>query len=258
MVYRPNEQWKFNLNGSSGFHAPNIDDIAKVFDSEPKSVVMPNENLKPEYAYNIDFGIDKQFGDLGKVSFTAFYTWLQNAMVRRESTFNGKDSIYYDGVLSQVHKMVNAESAYIYGFNAKARVNLPFNLKFESVINYTEGEDENGIPLRHVAPTFGQTTLSYRNKGLKASIYAKYNGEISNAELTPSEQSKTHMYALNQNDEPYSPSWWTLNMKISYKVNDYLTVDTGVENIMDVRYRPYSSGIAAPGRNWIFALRANF
>jgi len=258
MVYRPNEQWKFNLNGSSGFHAPNIDDIAKVFDSEPKSVVMPNENLKPEYAYNVDLGIDRQFGDLGKVSFTAFYTWLQNAMVRRESTFNGKDSIYYDGVLSQVHKMVNAESAYIYGFNAKARVNLPYNLKFESVINYTEGEDENGIPLRHVAPTFGQTTLSYRNKGLKASIYAKYNGEISNAELTPSEQSKTHMYALNQNDEPYSPSWWTLNMKFSYRVNDYLTVDAGVENIMDVRYRPYSSGIAAPGRNWIFALRANF
>ena len=258
LVYRPNDQWKFNLNGSSGFHAPNIDDIAKVFDSEPKSVVMPNENLKPEYAYNIDFGIDKQFGDLGEFSFTAFYTWLQNAMVRREATFNGKDSINYDGVLSQVHKMVNAESARIYGFNAKARVNLPFNLRFESVINYTEGEDEDGVPLRHVAPTFGQTTLSYQNGGLKASVYAKYNGEISNAELTPSEQSKTHMYALNKNGEPYSPSWWTLNMKFSYQLNDYLTVDAGVENIMDVRYRPYSSGIAAPGRNWIFALRANF
>jgi hemoglobin/transferrin/lactoferrin receptor protein len=258
LVYRPNDQWKFNLNGSSGFHAPNIDDIAKVFDSEPKSVVVPNENLKPEYAYNIDLGIDKQFGDLGEFSFTAFYTWLQNAMVRREATFNGKDSIYYDGVLSQVHKMVNAESARIYGFNAKARVNLPFNLRFESVINYTDGEDENGVPLRHVAPTFGQTTLSYRNGGLKASVYAKYNGEISNAELTPSEQSKTHMYALNKNGEPYSPSWWTLNMKFSYQLNDYLTVDAGVENVMDVRYRPYSSGIAAPGRNWIFALRANF
>jgi hemoglobin/transferrin/lactoferrin receptor protein len=66
------------------------------------------------------------------------------------------------------------------------------------------------------------------------------------------------MYALNKNGEPYSPSWWTLNMKFSYQLNDYLTVDAGVENVMDVRYRPYSSGIAAPGRNWIFALRANF
>ncbi len=258
LVYRPDDQWKFKLNGSSGFHAPNIDDIAKVFDSEPKSVVMPNENLKPEYAYNIDFGVDKQFGDLAEISFTTFYTWLQNAMVRREASFKGKDSIYYDGVLSQVHKMVNAESAHIYGFKAKARVNLPYNLRLESVINYTEGEDENGVPLRHVAPTFGQTTLSYQNNGLKASLYAKYNGEISNEELTPSEQSKTHMYALNKNGEPYSPSWWTLNMKFSYQVTDYLTVDAGVENIMDVRYRPYSSGIAAPGRNWIFALRANF
>src|SRR6056297_3257335 len=44
LVYRPGEQWQFNINGSTGFHAPNIDDMAKVFDSEPRSVVMPNEN----------------------------------------------------------------------------------------------------------------------------------------------------------------------------------------------------------------------
>src|SRR6056297_1630056 len=80
LVYRPNDQWKFNLNGSSGFHAPNIDDMAKVFDSEPKSVVVPNENLKPEYAYNIDFGIDKKIGNYGEINITAFYTWLENAM----------------------------------------------------------------------------------------------------------------------------------------------------------------------------------
>jgi hemoglobin/transferrin/lactoferrin receptor protein len=258
VVYRPDERWKFKLNGSSGFHAPNIDDIAKVFDSEPKSVVMPNENLKPEYAYNIDFGIDKRFGDVAGIYVTAFYTWLQNAMVRREATFNDKDSIYYDGVLSQVHKMVNAESARIYGFNARAMLDLPSGFRFETVINFTEGEDENGVPLRHVAPTFGQSTLSYRTDKIKTSLYAKYNGEITNDELTPSEQSKTHMYALNKNGEPYSPSWWTLNVKFSYQLNDFLTIDAGVENIMDVRYRPYSSGIVAPGRNWIFALRANF
>ena len=258
LVYRPNDQWKFNLNGSSGFHAPNIDDMAKVFDSEPKSVIVPNENLKPEYAYNIDFGVDKKLGDYGEINITAFYTWLKDAMVRRESRFNGKDSIYYDGVLSQVHKLVNAENAHIYGLNTKFSLTLPYNLNFESVLNVTDGEDQNGFPLRHVSPLFGQTTLEYRQDKLRGSLYAKYNGEISNEELTPSEQSKTHMYALNDQGEPYSPAWWTLNMKVSYRINDHLSFNVGVENILDVRYRPYSSGIAAPGRNFIFALRADF
>ncbi len=258
LVYRPNDQWKFNLNGSSGFHAPNIDDMAKVFDSEPKSVIVPNENLKPEYAYNIDFGVDKKLGDYGEINITAFYTWLKDAMVRRESRFNGKDSIYYDGVLSQVHKLVNAENAHIYGLNTKFSLTLPYNLNFESVLNVTDGEDQNGFPLRHVSPLFGQTTLEYRQDKLRGSLYAKYNGEISNEELAPSEQSKTHMYALNDQGEPYSPAWWTLNMKVSYRINDHLSFNLGVENILDVRYRPYSSGIAAPGRNFIFALRADF
>jgi len=258
LVYRPNDQWKFNLNGSSGFHAPNIDDMAKVFDSEPKSVIVPNENLKPEYAYNIDFGVDKKLGDYGEINITAFYTWLKDAMVRRESRFNGKDSIYYDGVLSQVHKLVNAENAHIYGLNTKFSLTLPYNLNFESVLNVTDGEDQNGFPLRHVSPLFGQTSLEYRQDKLRGSLYAEYNGEISNEELAPSEQSKTHMYALNDQGKPYSPAWWTFNMKISYRINDHLSFNVGVENILDVRYRPYSSGIAAPGRNFIFALRADF
>ena len=56
MVYSPADYLKINCVASSGFRAPNIDDIAKVFDSEPGTVIVPNKNLKPEYAYNLDLG----------------------------------------------------------------------------------------------------------------------------------------------------------------------------------------------------------
>ena len=66
------------------------------------------------------------------------------------------------------------------------------------------------------------------------------------------------MYALNKIGQPYSPAWWTLNLKGSFQINQYLTLNAGVDNILDVRYRPYSSGIVAPGRDFMVALRANF
>jgi hemoglobin/transferrin/lactoferrin receptor protein len=66
------------------------------------------------------------------------------------------------------------------------------------------------------------------------------------------------MYALNSQGDPYSPSWWTFNFKASYEISETLSMSAGVENILDVRYRPYSSGIVAPGRNFIVALRAYF
>lgn len=36
---------------------PNIDDIGKVFESAPGNVVVPNNQLKPEYAWNYEIGV---------------------------------------------------------------------------------------------------------------------------------------------------------------------------------------------------------
>ena len=258
MVFRPQKDWQFNLNASSGFHAPNIDDMAKVFDSEPESVIMPNENLRPEYAYNLDLSVNKRFGKTARLEVTAFHTWLRDAMVRREATFNGKDSIYYDAVYSQVHKVVNAQRARIWGFSADARWQMLQELILTTNFTYTRGKDDEGIPLRHVAPAFGQTQLEYTNNSWQVALYAQYNAEISNDDLAPSEQSKRHMYATNDQGEPYSPAWWTLNLKGSYRLNAHLTLQAGIENMLDVRYRPYSSGIAGKGRSFMAALRARF
>ncbi len=258
LVYRPEKTWKFNLNASSGFHAPNIDDMAKVFDSEPGSVIMPNEDLGPEYAYNLDAGIEKSLGQKGNLDIRGFYTWLENAMVRKESVFNGQDSVIYDGSLAKVHQVVNAESAYIYGFNFSLHLKLLGGMYLNTHYNYIFGEDSQGDPLRHVAPPFGETELGYKKEKFRLSVYARYNGEISNEELAPSEQSKLHMYKLNDEGEPYSPAWWTLNLKGNYHITENFILSGGIENILDIRYRPYSSGIVAPGRNFVVSLRASF
>jgi hemoglobin/transferrin/lactoferrin receptor protein len=161
-------------------------------------------------------------------------------------------------VLSQVHKVVNADRAYIHGFSLDFRIRLPMYLHFNSNLTYTRGEDDDGVTLRHVAPTFGQVSVKYDRNPLKLSLYTRFNGEISSERLTPSEKSKTHMYALNEKGETYSPAWWVLSFKGSYRINKSLTLNAGVENIFDVRYRPYSSGIVAPGRDYMIALRARF
>ncbi|MBT6005247.1 MAG: TonB-dependent receptor, partial [Prolixibacteraceae bacterium] len=65
-------------------------------------------------------------------------------------------------------------------------------------------------------------------------------------------------YAIDEMGKPFSPSWWTLNLKSSYQINRQLTFSSGIENILDHRYRTYSSGIISPGINFIFSLIARF
>ncbi len=262
MVYTFDKNLQVNANLSTGYRAPNIDDAAKVFDSEPGSVVVPNSNLKPEYAYNADLGFTKVFSDIVKINLTGYYTILKDALIRRDFMINGQDSIQYDGKLSRVQAIQNTAQARVYGIQAGLKLELPSGLRLSSQINIQEGEEEQEdgtfAALRHAAPTFGETHVSYIYDKLEIDVYAEYNGELSNSELAPSEKSKEYLYAKDENDNPYSPRWYTLNLNSAYQVNSTVKVSAGIDNITDQRYRPYSSGIAAPGRNFFVAVRANF
>jgi len=262
MVYNPSESWSLSVNFSTGFRSPNVDDMGKIFDSEPGSVVVPNPNLDAEYAWNAESGITRIISDWLKFDLTGFFTILDNALVRRDFTMNGLDSIIYNGELSKVQSIQNAARANVWGIQTGLEAKLPDGFGFITRFNYQKGEEElddgTTSPLRHAAPWFGMTHLTFATQKLMMDLYTIYNGEVSNKNLPLEEQGKEYIYAVDKNGNPFSPGWYTLNFKIMYQIKDQLSVTSGVENLTDQRYRPYSSGIAGPGRNFILAFRANF
>ena len=261
-VYRPAESWVISANIGTAFRSPNVDDIGKVFDSEPGAVTVPNPDLTAEYAYNIDLGIAKIFGDAVKLDVTGFYTILNNALVRRDFQLNGLDSIMYDGEMSKVQAIQNAAVATVYGAQAGLEIKLPAGFSFSSDLNYQRGEEElddgSTSPSRHAAPLFGISRLNYYANNLNFQLYACYQGEKKFEDMPLEEQSKDEIYAKDADGNNYAPSWYTLNFKVLYQFTDALTVSSGIENITDQRYRPYSSGMSAPGRNFFLTIKANF
>ncbi len=259
LIFNPGENWQLSTSASTGFRAPNIDDVGKVFDSEPGAVVVPNANLKPEYAINWEMGAAFIAAKRLKLDAAVYYTYLTNAMVRRDFTLNGQDSIVYDNEMSRVQAMQNAAHAYVYGIQCGMELKLPAGFSVSSRFNYQKGEEEladgSYSPLRHAAPWFGTSHLTYSTQRLKIDLNSQYNGEMSFNEMPLSEHEKTYMYALDGNDNIYTPAWQTLNIKAQYKVNQMVLVTAGIDNITDERYKTYSSGIAAPGRNFIASLR---
>lgn len=256
LAWKVSEVLQVNGNLASGFRAPNIDDLAKVFDSEPGNVIVPNPDLLPEYTYNADLGVYANPWEHFGVEASAFATYLDNALIRSDFKLNGQDSILYDGEMSKVQALTNADHAMVMGYFIRLRLDVTRSLSVETMYTYNVGVDSEGNPLRHASPSFGSSHLIYTNKRLKVNVYARYNGELSNDELAPSEQSKAYLYASDANGNPYSPSWATLNAKASWTLAEHIRFDVGIENITDELYRTYSSGISAPGRNVIVGLRA--
>lgn len=250
LVFTPNRKWQFSSNISSGFRAPNLDDVAKVFDSEPGTVIVPNPNLKPEYAYTGELALIRTLGKNSKLQVNAFYTYAFNAIVRGVSQFNGSDSIMYDATLSQVQTLVNTESAEIYGLSYSAEVYLTDEIGIKSSLSWIQGRDRSSNEsLRHVPPLFGATNVFYRRENFYVQLGSRYNGAIAFNDLAPSEQAKTHIYPTEG-----SLAWYTLDTKLSYEMKTF-AVQAGCDNILDRFYWAYSSGISAPGRNWYLSLK---
>lgn len=263
VVYSPTPMWKLYSNLSTGFRAPNVDDIGKVFDSQPGFVVVPNPELKPEYAYNGEVGLTGTLGNLLTIDVAAFYTYLNNAIVRGPSIFIGQDSIDYDGTLSQVMALQNISNLRIWGFQVALAKPITPHLNFSASFNYQKGkeksiEDGQYYSPTHVAPLFGSIQLAFKKPKYQVVLYSNLNGQILFNDLALSERADSHLYARDNNGNPYAPSWSTLNLKGTYHVTSFLQLDAGIENILDKRYRPYSSGISAPGRNLLFTIRFKF
>ncbi|MEY2949677.1 MAG: hypothetical protein RLZZ248_878 [Bacteroidota bacterium] len=256
--YRPNSENTWGINWSSGFRAPNLDDMAKVFDSEPGNVIVPNLNLKPEKAITLDFNY--QFEATSKkaaISFHIFHTLLSQALVRRDFSFNGMDSIFYDGVKSRVQAIVNATSARVSGVGMDWKVSLSSFLNWMGNINYQKGYEIEGnekLPLRHAAPLFGMTSFQFRKNKISSRLAFRYNGKIKSDAMPLSELSKPHLYPMDADGQLFSPAWLVVDWYFGYQISQKMKLRGGIENILDRQYRSYSSGIVAPGRNFFINL----
>lgn len=254
LIASPGKDWRFSLVGSTGFRAPNIDDLTKLNVVEATTIVVPNPELKPEYSYNLELSVAKTIGGKIRLEGTGFYNWLRSAQVIQPISYNGQDSIIIDGEKYQTLAPTNTGGAYVCGFQGSVLAQVTRSFSILSNLTYTYGYDETeGEPLDHIPPVFGMTSLRLELKKFKGDFYVMYNGWKRLSQYSSSgEDNQQYATAYGM------PSWYTLNLKLSYQVIRYLNVELGIENILDENYRKFASGISSPGRNIIVALRASF
>ncbi|MFW0737705.1 hypothetical protein [Flavobacterium sp. T12S277] len=162
----------------------------------------------------------------------------------------------YEGVESDVFAMQNKGNAYIGGLSSTLKMVITKPLMIYGMVNFTKGEILNhtgNTPLDHIPPMYGKAGLKYENKWMLLDFYMLFNGKKDISD-----------YSMNGEDnEQYAPqggmpSWQTINFKTCFIVNKNLSVYAGIENILDLQYRVFSSGINASGRNISVAAKYHF
>lgn len=253
LVALPGKGFRIAALFSTGFRAPNVDDIAKIFESVPGSVVVPNSKLKPEYTLNGELTIEKTFAGKFRVNATGFYTYFINAITADKGTFNGADTVTYDGTVSNVLTVVNKNKAYIAGVTAAAEADITEWLSVYASFTYTYGRiktDTTPYPLDHISPIYGRAGFRASYKWVRGEFFSVFNGKKKVKDYNMLGEDN-----FGQGTGTDLPCWVTLNARIGFQPIKYFGFELGCDNLMDLRYRQFASGISAPGRNFFVTAR---
>jgi hemoglobin/transferrin/lactoferrin receptor protein len=260
MAYNGADGLRITFGASSGFRAPNVDDLTKVFDTRTGYVVVPNKDLKPEYTYNTEFNISKTTASYS-IGTSLFYTWFKNALVVDKFKWNNASTILYQGIMSDVYASQNKAKAVVYGFNVNGSVNFTPNTILAATYTYTKGNLvdrkldglNTALPLDHIPPTYGRVGLKHDVKKFSAELFTVFNGWKRIQDYSSSGEDN-QIYATQDG----MPAWQIWNINTNYQASNKLSFSFQIENIADLNYRYFASGISALGRNYVLQARYSF
>ena len=268
-VYRPGKNWQLNSVVSSGFRSPNIDDIGRVREKSG-NISIPNIHVNPEFAYNVEIGLQKYFNDKKfRVGANVYYSLLDN-YIQRDFVYNtdgSKKQVQFDGEFGNAITNQNKGTAYVFGYTLSYLGKISSTINSSGFITYTKGRTyDTKEPMSSIPPLFGRVEINYKKDKIEFGAALKFNSKkdiedfnitegIDNHDLTPIVDPN----AILDSDKYYgSPSWMTIGLTSNYLLSDTFSIQARLDNIFDEHYIEFASGISAPGRNASISFVANF
>ena len=261
MKLRPSKRIQINTVLSSGFRNPNIDDMGKIRENNGLLVV-PNTFLKPEYAYNLDLGIDfRSNNNSNYISLRGFSTIISRHIGRApfvvfsDLTTPDLSTILYndDEVLTVANK--NLGNRFIHGFSLDGFSKIYNNIKFDYSFTYTKGDNNESYgPLPSISPLYGSLSLSYLKKNFNIKMIYKFSDSKDASEYSFGGEDGLDETPIRITNDGFvylgSPKWSDLSIYTSRNISDKIILRLGMTNIFDNHYRTFASGISAPGRSF--------
>ena len=268
LTYRPNKVTQLNVIISNGFRNPNIDDIGKIRESKG-NLVVPNPFLYPEYAYNFELGIthylpkaENYFSIRGFSTLISRHIGRADYIIFADKTTPNLNTILYNGEELYTLANDNLGNRYLFGASLDGNFSLSRNFSLKGDLSIIEAlkNDQYG-PLPSISPIFGSLSLNYQKNNWFSSLRFQFSGSKDPEDYSTGGEDgleETPLISISQGLYAGTPSWSELSFLTQYQLNKNVFLRLGIDNIFDVHYRSFASGISAPGRNFKLGFNVSF
>lgn len=244
--YTPSPELRLYASAGRGFRPSVLDDLCRSGRIRG-GFKLANPDAGPEYLTNLEAGSDFTIAGRLRASLSAYYS-------------TGKDFLYYVNTGDSIDmgyglrpilvrtniplvEITGAEAELSYPVNSSIYLGASYGYSYSVISQYKPIDEADPIDLtgNHLTDVPSATfsmTARWNNRFVNAGLVARYQGA---------------MWANDQNifDEVIGsnryPAYATIDMRLSRVFLEKISVDLGVQNILDTRFYD-SKGAVCPGR----------
>jgi hemoglobin/transferrin/lactoferrin receptor protein len=244
--------WSAYAGVSQSFRAPNLSDLTRYDAVRSIDFEIPSPDLEPEKFTTWELGTRWQH-EQAELGLSVFYTEMRDLIVR-VPTGN------LNGAGEREMRKLNGGTGYIVGLELDGRYPLTDKLTAYGNLAYTDGKNTapaaNGQSLKQ--PT-GRIIPFSANAGLRY----QFNPDLFLALEMEAAQTVDKLNADARADTSRVPPGGTphyaiWNLRAGWAVNENLSLNLSLENLLDDEYRIHSSGLNQPGFNAVLSASVQF
>jgi hemoglobin/transferrin/lactoferrin receptor protein len=255
------ENWHAKISANSALRNPNLDDLTKLFESQPgEKYIMPNTSLGNESSQTFDASVHGIQKGLWQLEAGVYHTRIKGLLIDQAVPpvgWNLPVMVVYRGLLTPVYQMTNAAQGWVNGAYASfkrvvfdGKSGFFRSLSVDAKVALTQGRYQRSDsaewePLDHIPPTYGSVGLKTRLPWGTLEYYVLFQGQKKAEDYSNSGEDNVS----STPDGTYNPSWMTHNLRWVTEMSPKWNCVVNLENMADLQYRTFASGVSAPGRN---------
>ncbi len=257
LTIHPTDWLSPSLSIGRGFRAPNLDDLAASKNTGSGDEI-PNPELDPEELIGAQLGT-KVFIENNMPKSSAPYRfqadayyfehWMTDAIVKRNTTFNGNDVV----------QLQNTGRARIWGWEASMRYYVGPELElFGANPNYILSPNDSLLLWANASYTHGDDLSAKvpfaRIPPIRINLGSRYQFPNTDIFIEPSIEIWTRQDRRNPSKDgdvrfakPFTPGFTLYHLNAGWNMSKHATLSLALRNITDKNYQVLGSGVFGPG-----------
>ena len=250
-LYRIDDSWSLFGGLSQAFRAPNLDDLSGNLASKSGSAALGSTNVDPEEFLTYEIGA-RHNSDTVSLEGAFFYTDVHDLITGVPVAAGSRDTI-----------ATNASDGYIYGFELEGAWKFHPQWTLSGFTAWQDGRLEtpefiggptDEKPMTRLLPLTGSIALRWTEPSERFWVEGRVLAACEEDRISKADQAADAQRIPTDG----TPGYIVTSLRAGWKVNEYLDLTCGVENLTDEDYRNHGSGQNEPGTQAVIAARVGW